>query len=480
MTFRKVRSRNTDMTEGKIFGRFIAYVLPFMFTNLLQVLYNAADIVVVGLSNEPDAVGAVGTTTAFVNLIVSLFMGCSVGAEVVLSHAIGKKDDEETEKAVHTSLLFGLLFGIFCGGLGFFMAKPVLALMGNDGKLLELATLYTHIYFLGLPLIALTNFSVAVLHAKGDSRTPFWVLTSAGILNVVLNLILVLVAGMSVEGVAIATVAANAVSAVVLLVKLAKDHTACGLRFAKLRIHLRTLGKIVAIGLPAAIQSCLFSLSNMLIQSSIVKVNNTLAGSDAAYQPVVKGNSAGTSIESFLYTSVDSVGKASVSFVGQNVGAKKYSRLSKFIRISYMISFVLGVCLPALVLCFRNPLLAVYGVHAAESGLDQIAYETAVKRMIIMFAPYFTIAFMQLGAGILQGLGRAVVSSVISLIGACLFRVVWIFTVFSFKPSLEIIYLSYPISWTLVAVSYFIVIDRTIRKLRLWEKREVPKPDGSI
>ena len=220
MTFRKVRSRNTDMTEGKIFGRFIAYVLPFMFTNLLQVLYNAADIVVVGLSSEPDAVGAVGTTTAFVNLIVGLFMGCSVGAEVVLAHAIGKKDDEETEKAVHTSLLFGLLFGIFCGGLGFFMAKPVLALMGNDGKLLELATLYTHIYFLGLPLIALTNFSVAVLHAKGDSRTPFWVLTSAGILNVVLNLILVLGAGMSVEGVAIATVAANAVSAGVISISM--------------------------------------------------------------------------------------------------------------------------------------------------------------------------------------------------------------------------------------------------------------------
>lgn len=462
----KTIAEKTDMTEGKIFGKFVAYALPFMLTNLLQVLYNAADIIVVGLSGEPDAVGAVGTTTAFVNLIVGLYTGIAVGSEVVISRAIGRKDDDETSRATHTSVLFGLLFGIFCGLLGFFVARPVLSAMGNGGKLLSLATKYTQIYFIGLPVVALTNFAVAVLHAEGDSRTPFIVLTIAGIANVVLNLFFVLVCGMSVEGVAIATVAANAISAVALIVRLFRDKSACRLYIGKMKIHGKTLGKIVRIGLPAAVQSSLFSLSNMLIQSSVVRVNNSVAGEGAEYQPIVKANSAGMSIEGFIYTAIDSVGKAAVSFVGQNSGAGKTDRLWKFLKISYAISFVLGVALPALALLLRNPLLALYGIHPATEGLAGIAYEAAITRMLVMFVPYFTIAFMQLGSGILQGLGKAVVASVTSLIGACLFRVVWILTVFAASPTLFAIYISYPISWALVAGTHFIVILRALKHMR--------------
>lgn len=462
----KTIAEKTDMTEGKIFGKFVAYALPFMLTNLLQVLYNAADIIVVGLSGEPDAVGAVGTTTAFVNLIVGLYTGIAVGSEVVISRAIGRKDDDETSRATHTSVLFGLLFGIFCGLLGFFVARPVLSAMGNGGKLLSLATKYTQIYFIGLPVVALTNFAVAVLHAEGDSRTPFIVLTIAGIANVVLNLFFVLVCGMSVEGVAIATVAANAISAVALIVRLFRDKSACRLYIGKMKIHGKTLGKIVRIGLPAAVQSSLFSLSNMLIQSSVVRVNNSVAGEGAEYQPIVKANSAGMSIEAFIYTAIDSVGKAAVSFVGQNSGAGKTDRLWKFLKISYAISFVLGVALPALALLLRNPLLALYGIYPATEGLAGIAYEAAITRMLVMFVPYFTIAFMQLGSGILQGLGKAVVASVTSLIGACLFRVVWILTVFAASPTLFAIYISYPISWALVAGTHFIVILRALKRMR--------------
>ncbi len=462
----KTIAEKTDMTEGKIFGKFVAYALPFMLTNLLQVLYNAADIIVVGLSGEPDAVGAVGTTTAFVNLIVGLYTGIAVGSEVVISRAIGRKDDDETSRATHTSVLFGLLFGIFCGLLGFFVARPVLSAMGNGGKLLSLATKYTQIYFIGLPVVALTNFAVAVLHAEGDSRTPFIVLTIAGIANVVLNLFFVLVCGMSVEGVAIATVAANAISAVALIVRLFRDKSACRLYIGKMKIHGKTLGKIVRIGLPAAVQSSLFSLSNMLIQSSVVRVNNSVAGEGAEYQPIVKANSAGMSIEGFIYTAIDSVGKAAVSFVGQNSGAGKTDRLWKFLKISYAISFVLGVALPALALLLRNPLLALYGIYPATEGLAGIAYEAAITRMLVMFVPYFTIAFMQLGSGILQGLGKAVVASVTSLIGACLFRVVWILTVFAASPTLFAIYISYPISWALVAGTHFIVILRALKHMR--------------
>ena len=260
--------------------------------------------------------------------------------------------------------------------------------------------------------------------------------------------------------------AANAVSAVLLLARLFKDKTACRLQLKKLRIHIRSLGRIVEVGLPAGVQSSLFSLSNMIIQSSIVKVNNAMAGAGAAYQPVVKGNSACSSIEGFIYTAIDSVGKAAVSFVGQNAGAKKYDRLSKFLKIAYLTSFALGVALPAIVILLRNPLLALYGVKPADSGLDKIAYDTGVIRMLVMFVPYFTIAFMQLGSGVLQGLGKAIIASVSSLIGACLFRVVWIFTAFAAKPTLVIIYLSYPISWVLVAFSHFIMIRKTLKKLR--------------
>ena len=289
-------------------------------------------------------------------------------------------------------------------------------------------------------------------------------LTLSGVVNVILNLALVLVVDLSVEGVAIATVVANAVSAVLLIARLLKDKTACRLRLKKLRIHMKTLGRIVEVGFPAAVQSSLFSLSNMLIQSSIVKVNNAVAGAEAAYQPVVKGNSACSSVEGFIYTVIDSVGKASVSFVGQNAGAKKYDRLSEFLKIAYLTSFVVGVISPAIVLLLRNPLLALYGVRPA--GLDKTASDPAVTRMLIMFVPYFTIAFMQLGSGVLQGLGKAVSASVSSLIGACLFRVIWIFTVFAAKPTIEIIYLSYPISWVLVALSHLIMIRKTLKKLR--------------
>lgn len=461
----KTLAEKNDMTTGGIFGKFVAYALPFMLTNLLQVLYNAADIIVVGLSGEPDAVGAVGTTTAFVNLIVGLYTGIAVGSEVVISRAIGRKDDDETSKATHTSVLFGLLFGAFCGLLGFFVARPVLSAMGNGGKLLSLATSYTQIYFVGLPVVSLTNFAVAVLHAEGDSRTPFIVLTISGIANVVLNLFFVLVCGMSVEGVAIATVAANAISAVALIVRLFRDKSVCRLHIKKMKIHGKTLGKIVRIGLPAAVQSSLFSLSNMLIQSSIVSVNNSVAGEGAEYQPIVKANSAGMSIEAFIYTAIDSVGKAAVSFVGQNSGAGKTDRLWRFLKISYAISFTLGVALPAIVLILRNPLLALYGIYPATEGLAGIAYDAAITRMLVMFVPYFTIAFMQLGSGILQGLGKSVIASVSSLIGACLFRVVWIFTAFAADPTLFMIYVSYPISWTLVAATHFIVIIRSMKRM---------------
>ena len=195
-------------------------------------------------------------------------------------------------------------------------------------------------------------------------------------------------------------------------------------------------------------------------------MNNAVAGAEAAYQPVVKGNSACSSVEGFIYTVIDSVGKASVSFVGQNAGAKKDDRLSEFLKIAYLTSFFVGVISPAIVLLLRNPLLALYGIRAAAEGLDKIAYDTAVTRMLIMFVPYFTIAFMQFGSGVLQGLGKAVSASVSSLIGACLFRVIWIFTVFAAKPTIEIIYLSYPISWVLVALSHFIMIRKTLKKLR--------------
>lgn len=449
--------KNIDMTEGKLFGKILVFVLPLIVTNLLQVFYNVADMIVVGYSTEADAVGAVGVTGAFVNLIFNVVLGVSVGVNVVVAQRIGAKDKEGVSKVIHTSVVLLFLFGLLSGIVGFFISRPVLSLMGNRGKLLDLATLYTKIYFCGAPFIALTNCAVAIFRAKGDTKTPLIILSLSGVFNVIANLVFVFLMGMSVEGVALATALSNVLSAVLLFACLAKDKGICHFSIKKLSLYGKTVKEILAVGIPSGIQGALFSLSNMIIMSSIIKVNNLTVPVDSAYQPVVKGNAASSSLEGFAYTATNAVHQAAVAFTGQNCGAKKPERVKKVMVCCYVITFIVAVLSAGSLVLFRNPLLALYGVHDGVVGsLEHVAYETAIIKMKFLWYTYFLLAFMEVGSGILRGQGHSTLSAIISLIGAVIFRIIWISTVFEAYPTLNVIYVSYPISWCVTSIVFLI------------------------
>lgn len=442
---RKLRSGEINLLEGPLLGKIVAFVLPLMITNLLQVCYSAADMIVVGLSGVDGAIGAIGTTNAMINLVLNVFSGFAVGTGVVVARNIGRGDRQATQNAVHTSLLVGLVSSLLCMCVGLVISRPVLAAMGDEGHILELATLYTRIYFLGTPFLALANFMIAILRAKGDTRTPLYILTCTGLLNVALNLLFVLVFDMSVDGVATATVIANAASMVMLAIRLRNEQSWCHLSFKKLRFDRTALRDIIHDGLPAGVQGALFSLSNMLIQASIIGLNNAACpgGSD-----LIDGNAAASSIEAFLYTATNSVCQAAVTFTSQHFGAQKYRRIGRVMAGCYLVTGLIALIGGALIIGLRSFFIGLY-------VSSDLAVWAAEVRVFILIAPYIALAFMEIGSGVLRGFGRSISSTVISLLGTCLLRIVWLWTVFRAFPSLEVVYLSYPVSWTITAIIHF-------------------------
>ncbi|MBO4848654.1 MAG: MATE family efflux transporter [Clostridia bacterium] len=452
------RSRDIDMLNGPLLGKVFLFALPLMLTNLLQMFYNAADMIIAGKSNVEGAIGSIGTTAAMINLLLNIFMGFSVGTNIVVARNIGKNDPEAVSGAVHSSLILGLITGAVCSVIGLAVSRPVLALLGDEGHILDLAALYTRIYFSGAPFIALSNYLIAIFRAKGDTSTPLAVLTCTGLLNVGLNLFFVLVCGMSVDGVALATVIANAASALALGAILMRDSGPCRLELKKLRLSGPAVREIIRDGLPAGVQGALFSLSNMLIQSSIIGFNNRLCpgGSD-----VIDGNSAASNLEGFVYVSTNSVYQASVTFTSQNYGAAKYRRIGRVMRCCYFVTACIAVVGAGSLLLFHKGLLSLYIVKP-------LAIDTAMTRMKIMLIPYVLLAFMEVGSGVLRGLGRSMTSTLISLIGTCVFRIIWIYTVCPAVNELWIVYLSYPISWGLTGLTHF-MFSETIRRRKLRE-----------
>ena len=459
---KKVSRKNIDMTEGPLFAKILLFVLPMMATNLLQVAYNAADMMIVSLSSEANSVGAIGMTGPFINLVLNLFMGFSIGANVVIARRIGAKDGESASKVVHTSLLLALILGIVGCMIGLVISEPVLSTMGVEGNLLDLATTYTYIYFAGAPFVALTNYSVAIFRAKGDTKTPLYVLTVSGLVNVLFNLFFVLVLGMAVDGVAWATVIANAISSVVLIYCLSRSDDACKFEFKRLRMDKGSLKEVIRIGFPAGIQGALFSFSNMMIQSSILRVNDILAPG-SVYEPVVDGNAAVSNLNGFIYTATNSVCQASIAFTSQNVGAGRYDRVKKVLLNCYAITCAVAVTCSVLLFVFNHQLLALYGIADGE-GYAAIAYNAAMTKMRCETMTYFLLALMEVGCGVLRGLGRSVTSTVITLIGACLLRVVWILTVFEHFLTLESIYISYPVSWTVTGIVALVIVGILLKR----------------
>lgn len=435
-----------------------------MAANLLQVAFNMADTVIVGLSSEPDAVGAVGTTTAFINLVVNVFIGCSVGAKVVMARAVGSKQKKAMTETMHTALGMSVLLGLLCGAIGFAVSGAALAYMGNTGRLYTLALVYTRVYFIGVPFVSVVNFASALFHATGNTKTPMMILTAGGVLNVLLNLLFVVGFHRSVDGVAAATVLSNAFCAVLLVRRLTRD-SFFDLKLAQIRLHKAAFGKILHIGLPAGVQSMLFSVSHMLIQSSVLAVNNAAVAADAAFAPVVKGVSAATGIEGFANIAVNAVGQAALCFVGQNVGANDYKRVRDVRRTCYLVGVCAAVLFGGLLIALREPLFALYGIRkAAEGSLERIAYDAAEVRTLVMLVPYAFLALMEVGSGTMQGLGRAVTAACVSLAGSCVFRVVWLLTVFPKVPTLVCIFISFPLSWLLTAAVHFLCAEVILKK----------------
>ena len=459
-----MRMKDTDLLHGPLLGKIFAFVLPLVMTNLLQNLYNAADMIVVGLSHVDGAIGAIGTTTAMINAVINLFLGFAVGSSVMVARAIGERNERKTSNAVHTSMLVGLVSGLFTMVLGLLMSRRMLILLGDKGHILELADLYTRIYFMGVPFIAMTNFLIAVFRAKGDTKTPLVVLTLTGLLNVGLNLLFVLAFHMSVDGVALATAIANFASMVVLGWILHNDEGWCRLKFRGIRLEKYSLKGIIYNGLPAGIQGVLFSLSNMLIQSNIIAINNRLCpgGSD-----IIDGNAAGASIESFAYVSTNSVCQAAVTFTSQHYGAHMVKRIRKVIRDCYFVSFLIAESISLLILLFRVPLARIY-VSAP------MAVEAATTRLFYMLFLYFTLAAMDTGSGIVRGLNRPILSTVITLMGSCVLRIVWIATAVRANQTLPMVYLSYPISWGVTGLCHLCVSIYVTRKMkRLYQPEEI-------
>jgi len=444
--------RNTDMLNGSLLTGILHYTVPIILTSLLQLLFNAADLVVVGRYCGSIYVGAVGATGSITGLVVNLFIGLSVGTGVTVAHGLGGQQDEAVRRTVHTALPTAVLGGAVLTVIGVIFAPDFLALMKTPENVLPLSARYMRIYFCGMIFSMVYNFCASILRAAGDTKSPLVYLTIAGVINVVLNIFFVTVFKIDVAGVALATIISQAVSAVLVVIALTRRTDACKLMLRKLRFYKEPLLKIIRIGLPAGIQSSLFSISNVIIQSSI----NSF-GSDA----IVAGNSAAGNIEGFVYVIMNSFQQAAVNYTGQNMGAHKYNRIKKvFITcIGYVALF--GIISGVSVWFFGEKLLSIYITDSAE------AIASGLIRFNFVALPYFLCGLMDVTTGSLRGLGSSFTPMVTSILGVCGIRMVWIYTVFQIPAyhTPECLYASYPISWT------FTVLLQTTMFLFLYKKK---------
>ena len=422
-----------DMLNGSILPKVLTFAWPLMLTGILQLLFNAADIIVVGnyAENGADALAAVSSTSALINLLVNLFMGLSIGASVAVARGWGSRDDRSVSRAVHTAIALAGIAGIAVGVAGFFLSGPLLVLMGNtDARVGPLATLYMKIYFGGMLFNMLYNFGAAVLRAVGDTRRPLMYLTVAGVANVLLNLLLVIRFGLGVEGVAIATVVSQGISCVLVLLCLRRSTGALHLDVRRLRIHREQLLDILRVGLPAGLQGILFSISNVLIQSTV----NSFGKS------AVAGNTTASNLEGYIYVAMNSIHQGAITFTGQNVGARKYDRISKVCGASLAAVTGIGLALGGFLMLAKGWLFRIY-------TNDEAVIAAAGLRSGIIAPTYFLCGMMEVMVGLLRGMGSSVTPMVVSILGACVLRIVWILTVYPLDPTLTTLYLSYPVSW---------------------------------
>ncbi len=442
-----------DMIHGPLLGKILLFTLPLMASSILQLLFNAADIIVVGRYAGSDALAAVGSTGALINLLTNMFIGFSVGANVLVARYYGAGKPDEVSETVHTSVMLSIIGGILLATIGIIFASPLLELMGTPENVLPLAALYVRIYFAGMPVILLYNYGSAILRAIGDTKRPLYYLAVAGVLNIILNLIFVIVFEMSVAGVALATILSQTLSAILVIRCLMHTEGGCHLDLHQLKIHSHKLWKILQLGLPAGLQGSIFSLSNVLIQSSV----NSFGAIAMA------GNSAAANIEGFTYVAMNSFYQAAITFVSQNMGAMEFKRIRKIAWQCLACVTVTGALLGNLSFFFGHQLLGIYSDEA-----EVIRY--GIYRLEVIGTTYFLCGIMDVCVGCLRGIGYSFLPMVVSLLGACGFRILWIFTVFKGHHDLHTLYISYPISWAITAsvhiICFLILYRRMVKKSR--------------
>ena len=444
-----MKSKNEmDMCSGSIFGKMLIFTIPLMLSSMLQLLFNAADIVVVGNFAGDNSLGAVGSTGSLVNLLTNLFIGLSVGVNVLVARYYGSGQKDNLHDTVQTSVTLSVILGIVVAIIGFIFAPIFLRWMKLEGEILRLASIYLRIYFLGMPAVMLYNFGSAILRAIGDTRRPLIFMILSGIVNVGLNLLFVIKFQMNVAGVAVATVISEAISAVLVTICLIVEDNIIHFDIHHIYIKKNILLKILRIGLPAGFQGTLFSFSNVFIQSSVNSFGDT----------VIMGNSSAINIEGFVYVAMNAFHQAAISFVSQNVGAGKKKRINKITIISLLLVSSTGLLMGTLVNYFGRELLSIYSRNPA-------VIEAGYIRVNIICTIYFLCGIMDVMVGSLRGLGYSTMPAIVSLMGACVFRLIWLATVFQIDSfhTLQTIYYSYPISWTLtfsVHVICFLIVKR--------------------
>lgn len=458
-------TKNIDMTANKgMVKNLIKFVAPLMLSGILQLLFTASDLIVCRRFGSEHSVGAISSTNALINLIVNLFLGLSIGANILMARCYGNNDAEKGQRVVYTSIILSAIMGLVVGIFGAICSKYFLQWMGTNEEIIDLSTQYLQIYFVGVPFSMIYNFCAALLRAVGDTKRPFYFLTASGIFNVGLNLLLVIVADMDVAGVATATAASQVLAAVVVIVYMRyKKNNFFELRFKKMRFYLQEAKEITRLGLPAGLQSALFSISNVMIQTSVNDLSLTLGPAS------VDGNGAAASLEGFVYTAMNSCAQGIATFGSANYGAKNKANIRRVILRCLMLVALAWIVTGSIVLIFAPQLLNFY--VPSEEG---IAF--ALQRIYITVGTYFLCGLMDSFAFALRAIGYSVLPTVISTCGGCGFRLLWIFFIFKIEYFHNITWLaiSYPISWFLTALVHFICFAVLYKKLKFPQSETSP------
>lgn len=436
------------MTVGALFPKIISFAFPLMITGLLQIVYNAADIMVVGKFAGSLSLAAVGATVTLVNLMLNIFLGLSMGSGVVVAKHIGAGDNASVHRTVHTSMLLSLVSGIVIGILGVIISPFALEAMDTPADIAELSTLYLRIYFCGAPANMVFNFGASVLRATGDSKRPLYILTATGIINVLLNLLFVIRFNMHVAGVAVATIVSQYISAVCIIFIFIKTNSNIHLSFKKLRLYKEELLDIIKIGIPAGLHGSLFSLSNVIIQSSI----NSFGAA------AIAGNTTAGNIDSVIFTCCNTISQTATTFTSQNYGAGQFKRIRRIYFNCLGVSTMIAVIFGAILLLFGEPILKVF-------SSDPEVIECGLLRLRFFALTYIINCFLDVTTGQMRGLGKSVIPMIVTMVGVCGLRVLWVFTVFREYRSLLVLYFSYPISWFITGIVMIIMYAVTFRKI---------------